>query len=150
MTVTFTTHATLCHHAVTITCPAAATTPTPIPDHCPQCTLHRAKRAWMVAQDLFGALHWRTAAARREYCRARAREAEGGDGDAVAARRRKTGDGGKRVAFADDVVEGSGRPTEAFARGRRATYVPGRYAGDWVDTSGKGVTFTVFYGEERE
>ncbi|KAF9631211.1 hypothetical protein BFW01_g2073 [Lasiodiplodia theobromae] len=154
VTVTFTTHATLCHHSVTITCPADAASTTPIPDHCAQCTLHRAtraaKRTWIAAQDLFGALHWRTAAARREYCKARAREAEGVDGgDDEPADQGRSGGArktGKTVAFADDVVEGSGRPTGAFARGRRGTYVPGRYAGDWVDTSGKGVTFTVFYG----
>ncbi|KAK0609028.1 hypothetical protein DIS24_g12570, partial [Lasiodiplodia hormozganensis] len=122
VTVTFTTHATLCHHSVTITCPADAASTTPTPDHCAQCTLHRAtraaKRAWIAAQDLFGALHWRTAAARREYCKARAREAagvEGGDGGGGG------GSGasqtGRRVAFPAAVVAGSGRPTGAFARG---------------------------------
>ncbi|KAL1636781.1 hypothetical protein SLS58_009620 [Diplodia intermedia] len=55
----------------------------------------------------------------------------------------------KTVTFADDVQDAPGRPAEAFGQSGEC-YVPGRWEGDWLDTSGMKVPFGVFYADEME
>ncbi|KAL1636779.1 hypothetical protein SLS58_009618 [Diplodia intermedia] len=139
---------------------------------CEPCIRHQhtaaSKRAWDIAKDVYGPLHWRTSAARRDHTRARVAEqkclddffkkAQAEDkassssstavtgGDAVKGKSRAKGNNGKSVSFvvAADAPP-TGRPRRMFNR-RSPEYVPGRYAGNWEDTSGMSVPFSLFYG----
>ncbi|KAL0262087.1 hypothetical protein SLS55_003523 [Diplodia seriata] len=53
------------------------------------------------------------------------------------------------VTFADDVQDTLGRSAEAFGLSSES-YVPGRWKGEWLDTSGMKVPFCVFYADEIE
>ncbi|KKY24333.1 hypothetical protein UCDDS831_g02510 [Diplodia seriata] len=165
--------------------PPTTTTPPIICPHgkisrssCEPCIRHQhtanKKRDWDIAKQVYGRLHWRTSAARRDHTRARVAEQKCLDDfftraqmeDALSSSpatattttiggkgKSRANGNGKSVSFAPDVAAADapprGRPRRMFLR-RAPEYVPGRYAGSWEDTSGMKVPFSLFYGAEDE
>ncbi|KAB2568657.1 hypothetical protein DBV05_g12662 [Lasiodiplodia theobromae] len=151
----------ICHHAVPL--PAAASG-LPIPPRCPPCTtvMHRAytlqmKMEWDIARLDPDTSHAERSAACRAYFRARADEQNyqdeledgGSSGRAeealreAAARRHR---GAQRAVFfeAGTPLVSRGRAAGAFKRESRG-YVPGKWAGEWEDTSGMRQSFSEYY-----
>ncbi|KAF4543481.1 uncharacterized protein LTHEOB_180 [Lasiodiplodia theobromae] len=157
-TATATVPALICHHAVPL--PAAASG-LPIPPRCPPCTtvMHRAytlqmKMEWDLARLDPDTSHAERSAACRAYFRARADEQnyqdeleDGGRAEEAlreaAARRHR---GAQRAVFfeAGTPLVSRGRAAGAFKRESRG-YVPGKWAGEWEDTSGMRQSFSEYY-----
>ncbi|KAK0609030.1 hypothetical protein DIS24_g12572 [Lasiodiplodia hormozganensis] len=156
---TTTVPALICQHAVPLPPPGQ-----PIPPRCPPCVtiMHRAytlqmKMEWDLARLDPDTSHAERSAACRAYFRARADEQNYQDGledggraeealrrEAATAARRHRG-AGRAVFFeAGTPLVSRGRPGAAFKRESRC-YVPGRWAGEWEDTSGMRQSFSEYY-----
>lgn len=136
------------------------------PTKCQRCHLRdlasRTFHAWKNRKSVYGAKHPQTRAARRAHTLARAARANHLDELAAGCAeewRARSGEAGgaaaeqreKKVAFSEDVEgkEYGGRHRALFSR-RHEEYVPGKYAGDLLDTAGTRVPWAVFYTAEEE